>query len=160
MVEDKVYYVAPPSTSEAGVVVVYDIFGFTGGRIRSVCDAIASCGFHVAMPDIYDGTEMTQKGGFENPDAVAWLKAMTVWETQSKLIEPAFELLTKKGIKKFGAIGFCWGCYAVVKLSAEGKILAGVNCHPSLKVGKMFFDESEEDQIKTAKCKTICRPRF
>lgn len=157
--EGKVYYVAPPSPSDAGVVVIYDIFGFSGGRIKSVCDSLAASGFHVAMPDIYDGTEMTAKGGFGNPDAMAWLKETTAWETQSKLIEPGFAALAAKGVTKVGAIGFCWGCYAVCKLACTpSKIMVGVNCHPSLKIGNMFFQESEEAQVSATKCPLCFMP--
>ena len=50
-VENKLYYSAPPAASTKGIVVIYDVFGFSGGRIKSVCDQIALAGFHVAMPD-------------------------------------------------------------------------------------------------------------
>ncbi|KAJ8603473.1 hypothetical protein CTAYLR_005110 [Chrysophaeum taylorii] len=152
VVDGKVYYAPPPAPSSAGVVVIYDVYGFSGGRIKSVCDAIASCGFHVCMPDIYDGTNLGEKGMFENPEAVAWLKGLTVWDVQGPLVAPAFEYLAQKGVTKFGAIGFCWGAYGVCKLAAEGKISAGVSCHPSLVIGKMFFDESEASQVEATKC--------
>jgi len=151
-VSDKMYYVAPPAETTAGVLVIYDVFGFAGGRIKSVCDAIALAGFHVAMPDVYDGTDIAKEGGLGDEKAMAWLKTVTAWDAQSKLLEPALELLKSKGVTKVGAIGFCWGAYGVVKLSGESKILAGVSCHPSLRIGNMFFEESEETQLETAKC--------
>lgn len=151
VVTEKMYLVEPPSPSEVGVVVIYDIFGFSGGRIKSVCDGLALGGFHVAMPDVYDGGDLKSKGMFENPEAVAWLKGLTVWETQKELLEPAFAALEKKGVKKIAAVGFCWGAYGVCKLASEGKIGAGASFHPSLKIGNMFFGESEEDQVKVTK---------
>lgn len=158
VVENKCYYVAPPAPSDKGIVVIYDIYGFSGGRIKSVCDALAMCGFHVCMPDIYDGTEMTAKGGFGNPEAMAWLKSVTEWSAQAALVEPGFSMLSAKGVKTVGAIGFCWGCYGVCKLAVEGKIKAGVCCHPSLKIGQMMFSEDEESQVKPTKCPLAFMP--
>lgn len=148
------YYVAPPEASTKGILVIYDVFGFSGGRIKSCCDSLALAGFHVAMPDVYDGTDIAKEGGLGNEKAMAWLKTLTVWDVQSKLLEPAFDLLKSKGVTSIGAIGFCWGSYGVVKLSCEKKIAAGVSCHPSLRIGPMFFGdaESEENQLKSAGC--------
>lgn len=36
-----VYYVPPPMATKRAIVVLYDVFGLTGGRTRSVCDALA-----------------------------------------------------------------------------------------------------------------------
>jgi dienelactone hydrolase len=57
--------------------VVYDVFGFSGGRIKGCCDALAAAGFHVAMPDVYRGTDIASEGGFGNEAAMAWLKGCT-----------------------------------------------------------------------------------
>jgi len=83
---------------------------------------------------------------------MAWLKELTTWEKQGPLLEPGFDLLKSKGVTKIGAIGFCWGAYGVLKLSAEKKIDVGVTCHPSLRIGQMFFEESEETQCSKAGC--------
>lgn len=56
------------------IVVIYDVFGFSGGRIKGCCDALAAAGFHVAMPDVYKGTNIAAEGGFGNEKAMAWLK--------------------------------------------------------------------------------------
>ena len=44
LVNDKLYYSAPPSASTKGILVIYDVFGFSGGRIKSVCDQLALAG--------------------------------------------------------------------------------------------------------------------
>ena len=44
------YYTAPPARSTKGIIVAYDVHGFKGGRVKSVCDSIAAAGFHVIMP--------------------------------------------------------------------------------------------------------------
>jgi hypothetical protein len=72
--EIPIYYCAPPAASTKAVVVIYDVFGFSGGRIKGCCEALAAAGFHVAMPDVYKGTNIAAEGGFGNESAMAWLK--------------------------------------------------------------------------------------
>ena len=72
--------------------------------------------------------------------------------------EPTFALLAEKGVDSVGAIGFCWGAYPVFQLSADGKLKAGVSCHPSLKIGNMFFDQSVESQCAGAACPMALLP--
>ena len=153
-VDGSIYYSAPPSADcKRGIVVIYDVFGFSGGRIKSVCDQIALAGFHVAMPDVYNGTDIDAEGGFGNEAAMAWLKTKSDYNGFLKAaIQPALDYLAAKGATGgTGALGFCWGAYGVVKLACDGKIGAGVSTHPSLKIGKMFFDEDEAQQVKPTK---------
>lgn len=159
-VDGKIYYSAPPIVSTKGILVIYDVHGFSGGRIKSVCDQLALAGFHVAMPDLYDGTSITAQGGFGNAPAMKWLKGVSDYPGYLKeALQPAFEYLVSKGATNgIGAIGFCWGAYPVVKLACDGAIKAGVSCHPSLKIGKMFFDEEEADQVKPSQAPLLFMP--
>lgn len=145
-----VYIVEPPSPTGKAIVLIYDVFGFSGGRVKGVCDQLASAGFTVVMPDVYNGTNILEEGGLGNADAMAWLKAVTVWEDLGAKFNAVIGELRSRGASSVGAFGFCWGAYPVLKLSAEGVIAAGASAHPSLKLGKMFFDETEEDQCKAA----------
>jgi len=62
------YQVPPPTNAETckrAVIIVYDVHGFSGGRIKGVCDTVAKAGFHVVMPDVYgDELGVNDKGGF------------------------------------------------------------------------------------------------
>ena len=163
VVDGKIYYSPPPdpAATTRGIVVIYDVHGFSGGRIKSVCDQLALAGFHVAMPDVYDGTNIGAQGGFGNEPAMAWLKQQSDYAGYLKAaLQPAFDYLTAKGVAagSIGAIGFCWGAYGVVKLACDGSIKAGASCHPSLKIGKMFFDEDEADQVKPTKADLLFCP--
>ena len=71
------YYVAPPAATTKAIVVIYDVHGFSGGRIKGVCDALAASGFHVAMLDVYRGTNITEQGGFGSESGTAFLKPAT-----------------------------------------------------------------------------------
>ena len=72
--EIPVYYVAPPAESTKAIVVIFDVCGFSGGRIKGCCEGLAAAGFHVAMPDVYKGTDIAKEGGFGDEKAMAWLK--------------------------------------------------------------------------------------
>ena len=154
-----IYYVAPPAPIDRGILVIYDVHGFSGGRIKGVCDTLAAAGFHVAMPDVYKGENIGMKGGLkDNPAGRDWLKGHTEWSTLGPALDPALGLLRAKGATKLGAVGFCWGAYGVFKLSADSKIAAGVSCHPSIKLGQEFFGESVEAQAAAAKCAMCMLP--
>jgi len=159
VIDNRLYYSAPPTASTLGIVVIYDVHGFSGGRIKSVCDQLALAGFHVVMPDVYEGSSIGAEGGFGEEKAMAWLKAKSDYTGYLKgALKPAFEHLTSQGVTSVGAIGFCWGAYGVTKLSCDGLIHAGVSCHPSLKIGNMFFAEAEADQVKPAKAPLLFLP--
>lgn len=133
-------------------MVLHDIFGFGGGRTWAICDELARHGFHVALPDVYEGTNLPAQGGFGDRQGMRWLKGRTEWPNMARLLDPAFETLSARGVGSVGALGFCWGAYGVFKLSAAGRIKAGVACHPSLKVGRLFFRDTEEAQAEAAAC--------
>ena len=98
-------------------------------------------------------------GGFGNEAAMAWLKKQSDYAGHTKAaMQPALDLLASKGATAVGAIGFCWGAYPMVKLASDGTIQAGVSCHPSLKIGKMFFDEDEIDQVAATKAPLLFLP--
>lgn len=152
----QLYYTAASSASKKGVVVFYDVHGFSGGRIKGVCDAIASQGFHVVMPDVYKGTNIKAEGGFGSEPGMAWLKKVSV-DADSQAA-PAFAKLKSVGCETIGAVGFCWGAYPVCKLAAASKITAAVCAHPSLKIGNMFFEETVEAQCANVKAHLLFMP--
>ena len=49
-------------------------------------------------------------------------------------------------------LGFCWGAYVVVKLSADPQIKAGVSVHPSHPKVIGQLEENEESVLKEIKC--------
>ena len=153
-----VYSVAPPSNSTSGVLFIYDVHGFSGARVKSVCDALAMNGFHVCMPDVYgDSKGVNDFGGFGSPEGAAFLKQFTVEDLAPKF-DKAIAHLKSKGCTDIGAVGFCWGAWAVWELSATGKLKAGAACHPSLAVGKMLFDKEVSDIAAAVKCPQLLLP--
>jgi len=135
------------------VIVFYDIYGFEGGRIRLICDQIAEAGFSVVMPDIFRGDPWAEN---RTDDRNAWLRLWSPTVIKSDL-EIVFGYLEEKDITKVGAIGFCWGGFAVFQAASTGKILAGVGCHPSLAVGNQF-NLPETVQAEAVQCPQLLLP--
>eukprot|EP00949_MAST-11_sp_MAST-11-sp1_P000376 g376.t1 len=152
------YVVSGESAADKGVVFIYDVHGFSGGRVKSVCDAVAMAGFHCCMPDVY-GKEagVNDFGGFGSPGGKEFLQKHT-WDTLEPKLDESIQILKEKGATKIAAVGFCWGAWVVFKLSTTGKISAGASCHPSIKVGKILFDEEENDIASKVKCPQLLLP--
>jgi len=155
------YVSRPKNPNGAGIVVVYDVFGISGGRIRTVCDALAAKGFTVVMPDLYgEGDSIDGHGGLANiagEESVAWLKSHSFASLQPKL-DAACAFLAKEGVpaastklqppfnsNRIGVVGFCWGAWVAAKLSATGRVRAAVHCHPAWKIGPWIHGEAVEE---------------
>jgi len=136
------------------VIVFYDIFGFDAGRIRAICDQFADAGFTVAMPDVFRGNPWTEN---RTDDRNVWLKTFSPTVILADL-EIVYGYLGGKGITKYGAIGFCWGGFAVFQAASTGKIVAGVGCHPSISVGARLFDLPETVQAQAVQCPQLLLP--
>ena len=54
------------------LIFFYDIFGFSGGRTRQICDQISSLGFTVVLPDILKGDAWKESAPM-GPDLYKWL---------------------------------------------------------------------------------------
>ena len=140
-----VYYVAPPAPSSKGIVIAYDVHGFKGGRVKSVCDSIAAAGFHVVMPDVYGGgVDIDDLGGIGSDGGKALLVANN-WTSLAPKFAEACALLTSHGATSIGAAGFCWGAWACVHLSgdAASPVKAIASCHPSIRIGPWIHGEDE-----------------
>eukprot|EP01096_Ripella_sp_DP13-Kostka_P016146 TRINITY_DN776_c0_g1_i2.p2 TRINITY_DN776_c0_g1~~TRINITY_DN776_c0_g1_i2.p2 ORF type:complete len:260 (-),score=109.90 TRINITY_DN776_c0_g1_i2:39-779(-) len=129
-------------SGETAVIVVYDIFGFNGGRVRQVCDSLAEQGHTVVLPDFYRG-EAWDPANFPPPsfpDLIAWIQRVGGWDAVTKpdVVERVVPFLRneKKITGKIGIIGFCWGAsVAVASSQFEGLVHAVAGIHPS------FVDE-------------------
>jgi len=141
-------------TGRTAVIVLYDIYGFDSGRIRPICDQIAEAGFSVVMPDIFRGDPWTPD---RTDDMLEWLKTFTPTAIKADL-EIVYGYLEGKGISKIGAIGFCWGGFAVFQAASMGKIVAGVACHPSISLGARLFNLPDNQQAEAVQCPQLLLP--
>ncbi|KAJ9610818.1 hypothetical protein H2200_005595 [Cladophialophora chaetospira] len=112
---------------DAAVLIVHDVFGWTLTNVRLLADHYASeAGVTVYVPDFFGG-EIVTPDMMENPDETKRLDIGAFMGRHSKDIRGpeifacAKALKQELGFKKVGAIGFCYGGWAVFRLGAKGK---------------------------------------
>ena len=144
-----IYYIGQ---GEKAIIFVYDIFGFDSGRTKQMCDELAAEGYLVVLPDFFrhDGLKSSDMEGFFGFfRCLNRFRKNNSWEKGSEdFNKRIYPFLEKKGVKKIGMLGTCWGSYYVFKASAEGKISAGANFHPSL----MMRKETPQELARAQKC--------
>jgi carboxymethylenebutenolidase len=120
------YVAEPTGTPKGGVVVVQEIFG-VNSHIREVADGYAAAGylavapatFHRVKPGVELGyTEADMKAGFELKTAVEALPAPGVLQD----IQAAIDYAGKAG--KVGIVGYCWGGLLTWRAACELEGLA------------------------------------
>ncbi|WP_439579953.1 dienelactone hydrolase family protein [Elioraea sp.] len=101
-------YSAGPARAARGLVVVQEIFG-VNHHMRSVCDRLASRGYAVVCPALFDRTERGVELGYASEDVARGreLRARISNEGPVADIEAAAGALPEEA--KRGIIGFCWG---------------------------------------------------
>jgi carboxymethylenebutenolidase len=123
------YVAEPVSPAKAGVVVIQEIFGINP-HIRSVADRFAKEGFLAIAPAIFDrvrpGIELaynpsTMKEGF------GYVTALDQKNTIADIDAAISWLRSQPGIKKVGAVGFCWGGTLAFLTNARLKVEASVS---------------------------------
>uniref|UniRef100_A0A0G4I3T4 Dienelactone hydrolase domain-containing protein n=1 Tax=Chromera velia CCMP2878 TaxID=1169474 RepID=A0A0G4I3T4_9ALVE len=135
----KTYIVGEPSKN--AVFVIADVFGYDSGRHFGIADQLADEGYYVVMPDLFEGDRLTfaDLGTPRLGEFIMKFKP-NVWQP---LADKIYAHLAAKGAQKIGAIGFCWGCWAIFHESSRGKLACGVNCHPSLRIESMMGGDVE-----------------
>jgi dienelactone hydrolase len=120
------------SPGDAAILVWPEVFGWEG-RLKNICDQLASEGYFVVMPDHMRGETMATGGqGFLKK----WADYDSV--TGRDITEKLLPYLKQNGVTKIGAIGFCWGAWVVHRASAAGvPLLCGACCHPSVRLENM-----------------------
>lgn len=101
-------YSAGPRNAARGLVVVQEIFG-VNGHMRAVCDRLASRGYAVVCPALFDRAERGIELGYTAEDIARGraLRGRVPDDGPVADIEAAAEALPA-GAKR-GIIGFCWG---------------------------------------------------
>ncbi|KAL2919160.1 hypothetical protein HK105_201435 [Polyrhizophydium stewartii] len=146
------------ATSEAGetdkaVVLIHDVFGWGIPNPRLIADRIAKDGgYRVYVPDFFNGDApnvgllekfLTKPKSFMDrlsatgsmflgaPSFMAWLGRHRD-EATVPLLDAVFkDLRENHGVKRIGAIGYCWGGRYVVLAGIRGLADVIVPTHPS-----------------------------
>ncbi|KAL1311088.1 hypothetical protein AAFC00_001296 [Neodothiora populina] len=126
------------SNPDAAIMIVHDVFGWTLPNVRVLADHYAKeANATVYIPDFFGG-EVVDPDAMSDPEKKAKFDLMAFLGRNSKEkrfpeIKSCAQAL-KGQYKKVGAIGFCWGGWAVFQLGAKGNNLVDAisTAHPSL----------------------------
>ncbi|WYZ37080.1 hypothetical protein EsH8_II_000586 [Colletotrichum jinshuiense] len=155
----------------AAVLLIHDLLGWTFPNTRLLADHYArEANATVYMPDFFDGFivdfEPVCQGRFEEIDLAGFSKDNSREIREPEIFDFARKLREKH--KKVGAVGFCFGGWAVFRLGAEEHQPPLVDCitagHPTW-LTKKDIDEvgvpvqvlaPEIDPVFTAELKSHC----
>jgi carboxymethylenebutenolidase len=105
------YLAKPAGTPKGGIVVVQEIFG-VNQHIRKVTDFFANQGYLALAPRFFDHIKPGIELGY-TPDTIAEGRGyvMTPGFTDKAVqdVDAAMQELKKRGAKKVGVTGYCWG---------------------------------------------------
>ena len=153
------YYIGPSTTTEEpvnlGIIVYTDVWGFKS-RNHIICDYLAKNGnYHVLVMDCFRGETM----GDHKHDFVEWLQKTPYDPYVAQDTAVCLDYLKDKGVTKFGALGFCWGAFAIGKSTLAGiPWEVAVSPHPPFKVEKVAFNGDDVALMQSIKCPLLLLP--
>lgn len=105
------YLAAPKGTAKGGIVVIQEIFG-VNHHIKAVTDFFASQGYLALAPRFFDHIKTGIELGY-TPDTIAegrgYVMQPGFTDKAVQDTEAAIQELKKRGAKKVGVTGYCWG---------------------------------------------------
>lgn len=102
-------YLTLPEKNErkVGIIVITDIFGFQLPNTRRVADYLASHGYTVIVPDLFDGDIWLETSDWSKFGE--WRAKHPQVASYDRILHCAEYLKQRHGVQKLGVIGFCWG---------------------------------------------------
>ena len=105
------YLATPKGPAKGGVVVIQEIFG-VNHHIKAVTDKFAADGYVALAPRFFDHIKKNIELGY-TPDTIAEGRnyVMTSGFTDKAVqdVQAAMDELKKRGARKVGVTGYCWG---------------------------------------------------
>jgi len=117
-------YIAEPTQTPKGVVVVLqEIFG-VNSHIRSVCDQLAEAGYVAAAPALFDRLEPGFETGYEPDDVALGRQMMGQFNLDTAMIDitACIDHLKEKG--SVSVMGFCLGGSLAYKFATQNADIA------------------------------------
>ncbi len=128
--------------------------------MKYICDTFAGEGYHVLMPDCFRGETRDT-----NTDIISWLKKYPSEVIMEDILSCFDYFKTKVGMtdddiqQSVGAIGFCWGGWAIAKSASEGiSWKCAVSPHPSTKIEGFIFGDDEIAMMNKVKIPFMLLP--
>lgn len=140
-----------------------DVWGWNGGRVRAIADALADQGYLVVVGKFL---ATPPKDGGTDGDALAptasfdpeWVSNFS-WPKQKGKVHSAIGYLKEKGCKKIGVMGFCYGGHPACWASAEdADVKCGVVFHPSMQLEEKIFGGSTAELLTKVQCPFLLAP--
>lgn len=132
------YFAYPESKqTENAVLILTDVIGHKFKNAQLIADQFAANGYYVVMPDLFEGDPipLNRPEGF---DLMTWMtKGGPSGGHTKEQVDPIVEAVikdmkTNQGVKKIGAVGYCFGAKYVARFMTGGKgIDVGYMAHPS-----------------------------
>lgn len=102
---------APKGTPRGGIVVIQEIFG-VNHHIKAVTDKFAEQGYIALAPAFFDHIKKNVELGY-TPDTIAegrgYVMQPGFTDKAVQDVDAAIAELKKRGAKKVGVTGYCWG---------------------------------------------------
>ncbi|KAA6413374.1 MAG: hypothetical protein FRX48_03120 [Lasallia pustulata] len=136
--DTETYFAYPPDKKQTSpcILLLTDVFGHKFINVQLLADQFAAAGYLVCMPDLFHGDPMplVRPPGF---DFFKWLRDPPghLPDRVDPVIEEVMKTLrgSEYGVKKLGAVGYCYGAKYVIRgLKEGGGVDAGFIAHPSL----------------------------
>ena len=121
-------------TSKNVVLISTDVYGWRYPNSRQNANQIAAGGFHVIIPDMFNGDAATVEevetkgfGWLFNE----WFPRNVATKTAEVLVTVANEVKKQGNVDSIQAIGYCYGTIGVLHLYKKGIATGGVCAHPT-----------------------------
>ncbi|KAI4709705.1 hypothetical protein J4E89_005721 [Alternaria sp. Ai002NY15] len=124
------------SNPNAAVLIAHDALGWRFGNTRLLADHFAKeANITVYIPDFFGGevldVGLLKAGKFDKLDVEGFKKRNSREIREPEIFACAKELRAN-GFKKIGAVGYCWGGWAILRLATEKLVDCVICAHPSL----------------------------
>ena len=169
--EDVEFYEVGTAAGKKGLLLVPDVWGWNGGRVRAIADSLASeLACVVIIPKVQpplgggtdgDGLPPDYDPSATFPEFKAHLQSIGGWDEHFKSkMASLLKYQEQQGVTKVVMMGFCWGawlCAATVK-AFSGKINAIACAHPSIGLEEMIYGGDTESLCKEVSCPALMIP--
>lgn len=138
------------------MILFPDVWGFQS-RILKIADWLScerSC--HVLVCDFFRGETKD-----DHDDLKAWFESVPFEPNVTMDVAACMEYLkVDKGVSDFGAMGFCWGGWAIAKTCQAGIIPWNVIIcpHPSLRIEPWVFGGNDIALMHSIACPALFMP--
>jgi len=122
-------YVAEPTGSPRGLIVIgQEIFG-VNSHIRSVADGYAADGYLVIAPAMFDRLRKNYESGYSQPEIAAGVELMKQldWDNAVRDVQAAID--HGKSAGNAAIVGYCWGGALAWACASRASGLSAAVCY-------------------------------